>query len=81
MTPTIHRGPRGTVYGCPICKRAEFIKRGGAGSGRGYGLRTGGGAYSRMVAHINEHNRDEAEREEERRRMIVQDYISEGLGE
>jgi len=32
-------------------------------------------------AEIDQNSQIEAEREEERRRMIVQDYISEGLGE
>jgi hypothetical protein len=37
--------------------------------------------HDRQIAQWQGMIRDEAEREEERRRMIVQDYISEGLGE
>lgn len=44
-------GPTATVYGCPCCK---FIIRIGRerSPGRGYGLRTGGAAFSQMVAHV-----------------------------
>lgn len=46
------RGPRATVYSCPFCKHHEVVPKGPPGCGRGYGLRTGGGANSRMRAHI-----------------------------
>ena len=48
----VHRGPLGTTYGYPFCRHAITVPRGGIGSGRGYGLRTGGAAHSRIAAHI-----------------------------
>lgn len=48
------RGPMATIYSCPCCP--FFIKvprsRPGTGAGRGYGLRTGGAAFSKMCAHV-----------------------------
>lgn len=71
----IFRGPRGTVYGCPHCKRAELVLRGGPGSGRGYGMRTGGAAFSRLAAHIRSDHADAIEQ------ATVAAYVAEGLGE
>lgn len=48
----ITRGPFATVYQCPSCKHTESFKSGRPGTGRGHGLRMGGGCFSRMVAHV-----------------------------
>jgi hypothetical protein len=51
-------GPFATVYACPCCKFLIRIPRSRPGDrvGRGYGLRTGGAAFSKMCAHVrNEH--------------------------
>lgn len=46
-------GPFATVYSCSLCKESVIVRRGrNEGAGRGFGLRTGGGAYSRMRAHV-----------------------------
>lgn len=54
----VRRGPLGTVYLCPFCSHHVLVPRGGPGSGRGYGLRTGGGAHSRVSAHIRAEHPD-----------------------
>lgn len=48
------RGPLATVYSCPFCKALIVNKhsRPGHKVGRGFGLRTGGAAHSKMRAHI-----------------------------
>lgn len=48
----VMRAALGTVYSCPCCKHFESFASGQAGTGRGHGLRMGGGCYSRMVAHV-----------------------------
>lgn len=53
-------GPMASVYACPFCKHMEKIPRGLPGVGRGHGLRTGGGAHSRMSAHIRQEHAAEA---------------------
>ena len=55
----VFRGPRGTVYSCPHCKHHELVAK-GPGEGRGHGLRTGGAAHSRMVAHMRLQHPDKA---------------------
>lgn len=52
-------GPFATVYTCPCCKHHIVVKRGGPGCGRGYGLRTGGGAFSKMRAHVRAEHPDQ----------------------
>lgn len=54
---TSYRGPAGTVYVCPHCTHSIMLPK-GRGMGRGYGLRTGGAAFSHMVAHINKEHAD-----------------------
>lgn len=44
-------GPLATVYSCPCCKFVIRVPR-GRGQGRGHGLRSGGAAFSKMVAHV-----------------------------
>jgi hypothetical protein len=47
-------GPFATVYACPCCKHTISFRRSRPVEkvGRGYGLRTGGAAFSKMVAHV-----------------------------
>jgi len=44
-------GPAATVYACPCCKFTITIRR-QMNPGRGFGLRTGGAAFSKMCAHV-----------------------------
>lgn len=45
-----------TTYACPFCDRVSSFKKGTVGTGRGYGLKTGGALSSQMAAHIrNDH--------------------------
>lgn len=64
-----YKGPFATVYGCPFCKHHDTVQksRPGMGVGRGYGLRTGGSAHSKMGAHIR------AEHPEELKAWIVRE--------
>lgn len=56
----VSRGPAATVYSCPFCKHHELIRRPRPGHGdRGFGLRTGGPAHSRMGAHIRAEHWDQ----------------------
>lgn len=48
----VTRAALATVYACPCCNHFERFANGRPGTGRGHGLRQGGGCYSRMVAHI-----------------------------
>lgn len=61
----VYRGPFATVYACPFCKHTEVVKRLPrlmAGKiGRGFGLRTGGTAHSKVGAHIRKEHKDKLE--------------------
>lgn len=48
----VFRGALATSYACPYCKHHEVVRYGRPGVGRGAGLRLGGGAHSRLSAHI-----------------------------
>lgn len=52
-------GPIATIYQCPCCKHTEMFRNGQRGTGRGHGLRMGGGCYSRMVAHVRKEHPDQ----------------------
>lgn len=45
-------GPLATIYACPCCPFTIRVGRMRSGAGRGYGLRTGGAAFSQMSAHV-----------------------------
>ncbi|WP_327210314.1 hypothetical protein [Rhizobium leguminosarum] len=51
-------GPLATVYACPCCKEVVRIPR-ERNPGRGFGLRTGGAAFSRMCAHVRAEHPDQ----------------------
>lgn len=53
-------GPLGTVYSCPCCKESVSIRR-ERNPGRGFGLRTGGAAFSRMCAHVRAEHPEQPE--------------------
>jgi hypothetical protein len=54
-----HAGPRASVRVCKICKHAESVRTGLRNAGRGYGMREGNKARSRMIQHINSVHPDE----------------------
>ena len=62
----VARGPLATVYCCPFCRYVERVPKGrqlggGAGQGRGYGLRQGSIKQAAVVAHIKAAHADKLE--------------------
>lgn len=55
------RGPMATVYKCPCCSFSIIVKRlpKMMSPGRGFGLRTGGTAFSQMCAHVRKEHQEQ----------------------
>jgi hypothetical protein len=70
-------GPMASVYSCPFCKHHEIIRRPPRGHGdRGFGLRTGGPAHSRLGAHIRAEHGDKLEAIREEARELGRKVVS-----
>lgn len=56
-----HSGPFATVYACPRCSFFIKVPKSHPANrvGRGYGLRTGGAAFSQMAAHVRREHPDQ----------------------